>query len=145
MGGIGLSSIEPQPNTTHTCTHTHVRTYIRINNHRYTINTCTDIYAQRTTIQQYSSPQHLVQYRTEHQVQHNRAHNMHTICSTIKTTQRTTQNNALVHTLFTYIVLIFMMNTYISKNTIYKLYTNYIHFARLIDEVSKITNIDILK
>ena len=51
-----------------------------------------------------------------------------------------TQNNTLVHTLFTYIVLIFITYNNISKNSIIQLYTKLIHFGHLIDEVSKITN-----
>ena len=77
-----------------------------------------------------------------------RTQNAHT--QTQNTAQRTqnkhnirTQNNTLVRTVIhTYSFDIYCLQQYIEKlyNTaIYKLYTNYIHFARLIDEVSKIT------
>ena len=74
------------------------------------------------------------------------AHNMHTICTHTRhrehrtnREQRTTsaQNNTLVHTLFTHIVLIFITYNNISKNSIIQLYTKFIHFGHLIDEVSK--------
>ena len=55
----------------------------------------------------------------------------------------TPQHRTPAYDLYTYSFDFYHLQQYIKKlyNTaIYKLYTNYIHFARLIDEVSKITN-----
>ena len=58
MGGIGLSSTEPQPNTTHTYAHTHTHKI-----HTYEIIHLNNIYMHKNTTQQYpdteqTQPQH---------------------------------------------------------------------------------------
>ena len=79
-------------------------------------------------IQQYAA--HSTEHRTEHREQYKQSYTIST------------------HSYSTYSFDFYDEHIYIKKlyNTaIYKLYTNYIHFGHLIDEVSKITNIDILK
>ena len=122
MGGIGLSSTEPQPNPSRTYIRTDIHTHIHISAY-----TCTHIHAQRTI--QYSSPQHLVEHRTEYRIQHNRytqhAHNMHTH-NTENSTYTSTQDNTLAAHSYEHIVLILCLSVYIKKlyNTaMYKLYT----------------------
>ena len=48
-----------------------------------------------------------------------------------------TQNNTLVHTNTHKYSFDFIVEDYISKNSIIQLYTNIIYFGHLIDEVSK--------
>ena len=113
-----MSSIEPQPNTTHTYAHT---------------------YAQDTHIRNHTPANTYI--CTE---------NKNTICSTENTTQNTAQNtnteqytqnkhnlNTLVRTVIHIYSFDFIAYDNISKNSIIQLYTKLIHFARLIDEVSK--------
>ena len=84
MGGIGLSSTEPQPNTQHTCTHIHIRnhTYIYLHTpaniymhrqnkthiHLHTERTHTDkhIYAQN---KRYNNMQHIEDNREQDTIQ----------------------------------------------------------------------------
>ena len=111
-----MSWTQPQPNTSHTCTHIH--THKNIHNTHMHLHTYISVHTNKTE-------------RTQN------AHNLHTLCTHTEhryrnkqscTEQRTTsaQNNTLVHTLFTYIVLILLYRVYIEKfyNTaIYEYYT----------------------
>ena len=118
MGGIGLSSkTSTEHHTAQNSAHTRtqIRTYIHI--HLNNIYICTENrtqYAhrthticthttQRTTI---CSTQNSTYKRTQNKTQNNvqnRTHNLNA------------QNNTLVHTLFTYIVLILLFNVHIKK------------------------------
>ena len=86
---------------------THIRTYIRTKHTAHNHTTANNIMHRKKTIQQYAA------HRTEYteQITHTSTHNL---------------NTGALHTICTHIVLIFMMNTYISKNSIIQLYTNYI-------------------
>ena len=104
-----------------------------------------------TSTIQIKNTEYIAQNTISHTILHNidiKIHiNLNTEHRYTDTEYRTqTQDNAQPqHTCthsYSYIVLIFMMNTYISKNSIIQLYTNFIHFGHLIDEVSKITNIE---
>ena len=122
-----------------TTSRTYIRTHIRT---QYKIQ---DTHIRNNTLQTYIS---VHTNTTICSTQY--AHNMHThttqrttICSTQNTAQNTAQNNTLVCTVIhIYSFDFYHLQQYIEKlyNTaIYKLYTNYIHFARLINKVSKIT------
>ena len=125
MGGIGLSCEQPQPNTTrtyirtHTHIHTHTHTPAHIYMHRHKQNNMQHtIRTQYAHTQTQNTAQNTAQNRTQH------LHNL---------------NTGALHTICTYIVLIFITYNNISKNSITQLYTKLIHFARLINKVSKIT------
>ena len=87
-------------------------------------------------------------HRTEHlhttctQNAHTQHREQNTEYNNMQHTEQDTENAHRTHTEHSalhYIVLIFMMNTYISKNSIIQLYTKLIHFGHLINKVSKIT------
>lgn len=70
-------------------------------------------------------------------------HNLHTILHNIDITIHINLNTG-VRTVIHIYSFDFITYNNISKNSIIQLYTKFIHFGHLIDEVSKITNIDIL-
>ena len=135
MGGIGLSSTDLNRTP-----HTHVRTQYKIQDTHIRNNTPANIYMHRDNNKTICSTQY--------------AHNLHTtICSTYTSaqnkTQYSTQNTAQrtlaqpqhrtthsTHCIHKY-SFDFIVEDYISKNSIIQLYTNIIHCAHLIDEVSK--------
>ena len=128
MGGIGLSCKQPQPNTSHTCTHIHTQTHIHISAYPCTtICTC-------TTIKNIQYPDIMHTIRTQY------AHNTHIYTSTTQNTE---------HTICTHIVLIFITYNDISKNSIIQLYTNYIQtiyiLLTLLMRWPKYNNIDTYK
>ena len=116
---------------TYTHTHTHIHTHI----HTYICIPCTTI-------------MHLHRIQNTHICSTQYAHNPHTHRNRNKQTKiyaaHTIEhlhnlNTGALHTICTYIVLIFITYNNISKNSITQLYTKLIHFARLINKVSKIT------
>ena len=100
-----------------TCTQ-HANTQHRDRNTRYNNN------MQHTEDNREQNTEQHTDNNTEHNAQPQR-------------TEHSTEHSYISVTYRLHIVLIFMMNIYISKNSIIQLYTNFIHFARLIDEVSK--------
>ena len=133
MGGIGLglNNLNRTPHT-HTYAHTYAHTYTILQSYTSTTYICTE--NKNTICSTYTSTPCTTQNRT--QAQHtirtqyaahtrHREHRTNTISG-----HRTAQNNTLVHTLFTYIVLILLFMT-IYQKTLYtnyiQLYTNNIH------------------
>lgn len=124
-----MSCKQPQPNT---CTH--IRTYTHTEIKRYAIihlqtYICTE--NNNTTIFITSTPgtaQNRTPDTTKQYAAHTRQHREHTYTST--------QNNLHTYSFDFYDEHIYIKKLY--NTAIYKLYTILIHFARLINEVSKI-------
>ena len=143
MGGIGLSCRQPQqPIITHTYAQdTHIRNNTP-QQHIYAQEYNTTISGHRTRHRTQRTEQD-----TEHNAQNktqNTTHNLNTRYNTEHSgysghsTLAQPQHRCITYDLHTY-SFDFIVEDYISKNSIIQLYTKLIHFGHLIDEVSKIT------
>ena len=118
----------PVPDTSRTYAHTYAIETTQSYTHTHAQQSCTD--KTKKTI-----------CSTEHSTQH--AHNLHThnTENTHTPQHRTAQNTE--YTSSTYDLHTYSFDFYclrvISKNSIIQIYTDFIHFGHLIDEVSKIT------
>ena len=103
--------------------------------HTICTHTDTEYRIQNTDTEQKQNNMQHTEDNREQDNKDNREHNREQDTgATEKNIYTSTENSA--HS-YEHIFLIFMMNTYISKNSIIQLYTNIIHFVHLIDEVNK--------
>ena len=138
--------------------HTYAHTYAHTHTHTYTyiyLHTPANIYMHRdnnkTICTQYAHNPHTIRTQFAHNMHTNKHNNMQHREQNIEDTHTehrnkqsctehlhnlSTEQHTCTHFIHKY-SFDFIVEDYISINSIIQLYTKFIHFARLIDEVSK--------